>query len=169
MGRILSRISSNSISRIKYGKWRSSSHIHSNKSRRISHHSRGKNFHQKYNTGKYWSKLRCYTCDERWHFAKFYPRNNIKSHKKKGNKRRHHAHAIEDDEPSTKRTGQDSDDSSSDDEYVLICALTGTITHGSNDWLIYSGASKHVMRFKEYFLKLLEHESPNKVKLGDDY
>ena len=43
------------------------------------------------------------------------------------------------------------------------------ITHGRNDWLIDSGASKHMTGFKESFVKLLEHESPHKVKLGDDY
>ena len=42
-----------------------------------------------------------------------------------------------------------SEDSSSEDEYVLISALTGNITHGSNDWLIDSGASKHMIGFKE--------------------
>ena len=26
-----------------------------------------------------------------------------------------------------------------------------------------------MMRFKEYFVRLSEHESPHKVKLGDDY
>ena len=51
----------------------------------------------------------------------------------------------------------------------MISTLTGNITHGSNDWLIYSGASKHISRFKESFVKLLEHESPHKVKLGYDY
>ena len=44
-----------------------------------------------------------------------------------------------------------------------------TISHGSNDWLIDSGASKHMKGFKESFVKLYEHESPHKVKLGDDY
>ena len=67
---------------------------------------------------------------------------------KRGNKRRHHAHDAEDDEPSTKRIGQESDDYSSDEEYVLIFILIGTISHGSTDWLIDSGASKHVMGFK---------------------
>ena len=57
----------------------------------------------------------------------------------------------------------------SDEEYVLISALTGTVTHGSNDLLIDSGDSKHMMRFKESFVKLSEHDSPHKVKLGDDY
>ena len=50
----------------------------------------------------------------------------------------------------------------------MISALIGTITHGSNDWLIDSGASKHMTGFKESFVKLSEHEYPHKVKLGDD-
>ena len=45
----------------------------------------------------------------------------------------------------------------------------GTVSHGSNHWFIDSGASKHMMVFKESFVKLSEHESPHKVKLGDDY
>ena len=134
--------------------------IYSNKNKRSSHHSKGKNFHQKYNTRNDLSKFRCYTCDKRGHFSKDCPRSKINSHKNKGNKRRHHAHAIEYDEPSTKRIKQESDDSSSDEEYVLISALTGTITHGSNDWLIYSGDSKLMTGFKESFVKLSEHESP---------
>ena len=64
-------------------------------------------------------------------------------------KRRHHAHAAEDDEPSRKRSIYESEDSLSEDEYVLISALTGNITHGNDDWLIESGASKHMMGFKE--------------------
>ena len=99
-----------------------------------------------------------------------YPNSSLTkgTQRSKGNKRRHHSHATKDDEPSTKRIRQESD-SSSDEEYVLISALTRTISHGSNDWLIDSGASKHMMGFKESFVKLSEHESPHKVKLGDDY
>ena len=89
--------------------------VHSKKSRRSSHHSRGKNFHQRVNSRKDLSQLRCYTCDERGHFDKDCPRNKINSHKKMGNKKRHHAHAAEDDEPSTKRIKQESDDSSIDE------------------------------------------------------
>ena len=100
------------------------------------------------------SKFICYTCDERGHLARDCPRNKDRSHKRKGNKKRHHAHAVEDDEPSNKRIKQDSDGPSSDEKYVLISALTGTVTHGSNDWLIDSGASKHVTGFKESFVKL---------------
>ena len=52
---------------------------------------------------------------------------------------------------------------------MLISTLTGTISHGSNDWIIDSGASKHMLVFKESFVKLSEHESLHKVNLGDDY
>ena len=81
--------------------------------------------------------------------------------------RRHHAHAAEDDEPSRKRSRYEIKDSSSEDEYVLISALIGNITHGSDDWIIDSGDSKHMMGFKESFVRLSEHESLHKVKLGD--
>ena len=117
--------------------------VHSKKSRRDYHHSKGKYFnYRKYNKDIY--KYRCLTCDERGHFARDFPKNKNSSHKKKGNKRRHHAHVVEDDEPSTNRNRQVSDDSSSDEDHVLIPSLMGTITHGSNDWLIDSGASKEM-------------------------
>ena len=116
--------------------------VHSKKSIRDYHHSKGKHFNSR-KSNKDISKYRCFTCDERGHFARDCPKNKNSSHKKK-RKRRHHAHAAEDDESSTKRIKQESDDSSSDEEYVLISTLTGTITHGSNDWLIDSGASKHM-------------------------
>ena len=51
----------------------------------------------------------------------------------------------------------------------MISALAGNIAHGSSDWLIDSGAYKHMTGFKESFVKISEHESPHKVKLGDDY
>ena len=128
---------------------------HSKKSRRKPHYSKRKDSHLRENSRRDISKLRCYTCDERGHFAKDYPKNKGHSHKKKGNKRRHHAHAAEDDEPSRKRSGYESEDSSSEDEYVLISALT---THVSDDWLLDSGASKHMTGFKESFVRLSEHE-----------
>ena len=63
-------------------------------------------------------------------------------------KRIHHAHTAEGDDPPRKKVKQESEDSSSDEEYVLISVLMGTVTHGSKDWLIDTGASKNMMGFK---------------------
>ena len=76
-------------------------HTVQSKKRKTNHH-QGKHFHPR-RSSRNLPKFRCYTCDERGHFAKYCPRNKNNSHKKKGNKRRHHAHAAEDYEPSTKR------------------------------------------------------------------
>ena len=94
---------------------------------------------------------------------------NNSGSKKKKSKRIHDAHTPEDDDPPRKKVKQESEDSSSEEEYVPISVLTGTVTHGSKGWLIDSEASKHMTGFKEYFEKLSEHNSPHKVKLGDDY
>ena len=116
--------------------------FHTKKTKRDHHHSKGQISHCRRDL----STIRCYTCDDKGYISKYYP-NKGRSKKKKGNKRRHHAHAIEDDEPSRKRFIQESDE-----EYLLISALMGTISHGSNDWLIDSGASKHITGFKESFV-----------------
>ena len=52
---------------------------------------------------------------------------------------------------------------------MLISTLNGTISCRSNDWLVDSGASKHMTGYKGSFINMCEHESPHKVKLGDDY
>ena len=57
----------------------------------------------------------------------------------------------------------------SDNEYSLISSLIGTVTHGNDTWLVDSGASKHMTGFKDYLSTLIERESSQKVKLGDDY
>ena len=93
--------------------------IHSNKGRGENHHHQGKHSHQKDNfvkTNKDPSKLRCYTCDEKGHFARNCLMNKNGSKKKKNSKRRHHAHTAEDDDPPRKRVKQESEDSSSEEE-----------------------------------------------------
>ena len=102
--------------------------VHSKKSRRDNHHHQGKHSHQKDNSvrsNKDLSKLRCYTCEERGHFARNCPMNKNGSKKKKNHKRRHHAHTAKDDDPPRKRVKQESEDSSSEEEYVLISVPTG--------------------------------------------
>ena len=84
--------------------------------------------------------------------------------KNEGNKR-HHVNVAEDEGPSQKQEKTNN----SDIEYSLYSALTGTVTHGNDTWLVDSGASKHMTGFKEYLSTLIERESSQKVKLGDDY
>jgi hypothetical protein len=90
---------------------------------------------------------------------------NSKVQVRKGKYKRHHAHAIEDDELDQEITKEE--DSSK--EYVLISSLIGTITHGSGTCLIDSVASKHMIGYKDSFSKLVQKDSPQKVKLGGDY
>ena len=112
--------------------------VHSKKSRRDNHHHQGKHSHQKdkyVRSNKDLSKLRCYTCDERGHFAINCAMNKSGSKKKNNSKIIHHAHTSYDDDPPRKRVKQESEDSSSDEEYVFMSTLTGTVTHGRKYWL----------------------------------
>ena len=70
---------------------------------------------------------------------------------KKGTNKRHHANTIEDDEPVQKKERNND----SNNEYSLISSLTGTVTHGNDTWLVDSGASKHMIGYKDYLLALV--------------
>jgi len=93
---------------------------------------------------------------------RFYP--HTKEQGTKGKFKKHHAHVVEDDELVQRRQEEESKD-----EYTLISTLTGTVTHGSDTWLIDSGASRNMTRNKEVIVNLIQKDSPHKVKLGDDY
>jgi hypothetical protein len=58
---------------------------------------------------------------------------------------------------------------SDNEPHILISSLTGTVTHGSDIWLIDSGASKHMKVYQYSLSNLIKKDSPHKVKLGDDY
>jgi len=51
----------------------------------------------------------------------------------------------------------------------LISNITGTITHGSDTWLIDSGDFKCMACYKDSFLELVQKDSPHTMKLNDDY
>ena len=55
--------------------------------------------------------------------------------------RKYHTHAAKENELDKERTTKNEDSS---EEYVLISALTGAINHGSDTWIIDSGAYKHM-------------------------
>jgi hypothetical protein len=81
---------------------------------------------------------------------------------KKRNKR-HHVHTVEDEEPPAKMIKEQIED------YVLISALSGSVSPGEDTWLIDSGASKHMTGQRDILSFLTEKKFPQKVTLGDDY
>ena len=123
-------------------------HANKDRSKKEDHpHNKPKKFQKNHRPQRDYSSLRCYTCDEKGHLVRDCPQN--KRYTRTNKKKRDYAHAVEDDEPASKRTR---DDSSSDEQNDLISGLTGIVTHGNHDWLVDSGASKRMTRFK-YFLK----------------
>ena len=72
------------------------------------------------------------------HIARYCPLNKYRSKKKN---RKYHAHTTKENGSDKERITENEDSS---EEYVLISALIGAITHGSDTWLIDSGASKHM-------------------------
>ena len=54
-------------------------------------------------------------------------------------------------------------------DHVLISALLGSVTLGDDTWLIYSGASKHIMGQRKILSCISEKKFSQKVTLGDNY
>jgi hypothetical protein len=77
--------------------------------------------------------------------------------------KRHHALEVEDEEPSAKMLREKIKD------YVLISALSGSVTPREDTWLIDSGASKHMAGQRDILSCILEKNISQKVTLGDDY
>ena len=107
--------------------------------------------------------IRCFSCQKVGHIAKNCAL--VRDLMNKERNKRHYANAAEDEGPSQKKERNDN----SDNEYSLISALTGTVTHDNDTWLVDNGASKHITGYKHYLSTLIERQSHQKVKLGDDY
>jgi hypothetical protein len=107
-----------------------------------------------------YSSVQCYHCDKMGHIAKFCPARR-EEYKRKH--KRHHAHVVEDEEPPAKMIREQIKD------YVLISALSGSVTHGEDTWLIDSGASKHMTGQKNILSCVSEKKFSQKVTLGDNY
>ena len=90
-----------------------------------------------------YSSIQCCNCQKVGHIARHCPM--VREKIKKGRNKRHHANVVEDEEPVQKKERNNV----SDDEYSLISALTGTVTHGNDTWLVDSGASKHTTGYKD--------------------
>jgi hypothetical protein len=138
---------------------------HARKGKRIKEVHSHKKPHGLQNTQTFkkdFSNYRCYIFQKMGHIAINF--RNSKDQVRKGKYKRHHAHVVEDHELDQERAKED--DSSK--EYVLISSFIGTIIHGSDTWIIDSGASKHMIGYKDSLSELVQN-SPHKVMLDDDY
>jgi hypothetical protein len=55
------------------------------------------------------------------------------------------------------------------EDYVLISALSGSVSLGEDTWLIDSVASKHMTVQRDILSFVIENNFPQKVTHGDDY
>ena len=69
---------------------------------------------------------------------------------------------VEEDHPHKKQKNEDRT------KFFFISALSCIVPTTSDTWLIDSGASRHMMRFKENLLEVVEKDSHLRVVLGDD-
>ena len=81
--------------------------------------------------------------------------------------RRFQAHVAEDSDQEVEEEAKKDEESS--EEYVLISAITGSVSPGNDTWLIDSGASKHMTGYKDSLSCLVQKYSPHRVMLGDDF
>jgi hypothetical protein len=80
------------------------------------------------------------------HIARYCPARQ-EEYKRKN--KRHHAHVVEDEEPPAKMLREQIKD------YVLISALSGSVTPGEDTWLIDSGACENSRSYQLAFLVYL--------------
>jgi hypothetical protein len=104
-----------------------------------------RNFQKTQKIQKDYSSYKCYILQKMGHIVRNCP--HTKDHIRKGKYKTHHSHATEDDEPIQKKEKEDD----SSEEYVLISSLTGIVTHGSDTWIIDSGASNKMSGYKVLF------------------
>jgi hypothetical protein len=94
------------------------------------------------------------------HIVKFCPARREEYKRKQ---KRHHAHVVEDEKPPAKMLREQIK------EHVLISTLSGSVTPREDTWLIYSGASKHMIGQRYILSYISENKFSQKVTLGDDY
>jgi hypothetical protein len=92
------------------------------------------------------SKIKCFSCNKFGHFTK-----DCWYRKKNPRKGKHHASTVEDDE-SKRKQKIPPNERENRKEYYLVSALSSSVFTGPKNWLVDSGASKHMAGYKEILL-----------------
>jgi hypothetical protein len=108
------------------------------------------------------SKIKCFSCNKLDHFAK-----DCWFRKKYARKGKHHASTGEDDE-SKRNQKSPSNEKENRKEYYLVSALSSSVFTRLKTWLIDSGASKHMIGYKEILLDFKTKSFAEQVELGGD-
>jgi hypothetical protein len=107
------------------------------------------------------SKIKCFNCNKLGHFAR-----HCWNRKKNPRKGKHHASTIEDDD-SKRNQKSSSNERENRKEYYLVSALSSTIITGPKTWVVDSGASKHMTRYKEILSDFKKKSFAEQVELGE--
>ena len=108
-----------------------------------------------------YSDFQCFHCNKIWHITRNCPIKKQEYKKRIKNNKIYHAHLAED-EDDEEEEGPPRKQAREEDaeEYVLLSALSGSITPREDTWLIDSGASKHMTGQNKTLSKLEEKSSP---------
>ena len=125
-------------------------------------HKKPKKYHKSHSSQKDHSTFKCYSCKKLELNARNCPhaKDQVMKERKRGIMLMPQKTIIH-----VQKKARD--DCLSEKEYVLIFCLIGTITHGSDTWLVDNGASKNMIGLKDSLTNLTEKDSPHKVQLGD--
>jgi hypothetical protein len=100
------------------------------------------------------SKIQCFRCDKYGHIVRDCPTEKIG--------RQHASTADVHSEPPLR------DEDIKDETFFFNSTLSGTVPTASDIWLIDSGASRHMIGYREHLTDLVEKKSRLHVVLGDN-
>jgi hypothetical protein len=108
------------------------------------------------------SNIKCFSCNKFGHIAKY-----CWFRKKYPRKGKHHASTAENDE-SKRNQKSPSNEKENRKEYYLVSALSSSVFMGLKTWLVDSGASKHMIGFKDILSYFETKYFTKHVDLGDE-
>jgi hypothetical protein len=108
------------------------------------------------------SKIKFFNCNNLVHFAK-----DCWFRKKYPRKGKHHASTAEGDE-SKRNKKSPSNEKENRKEYYLVSSLSSSVSTRMKTWLVYSGASNHMIGYKDILSDFETKYFAEQVELGDE-